>query len=73
MILRYLKGTTALGIFYKKRENNLRLTTFIDSGYAEDLDDRRSTSRLMFMMRSGVVSWSSNKQTIIALLTTGAE
>lgn len=39
-ILRYLKGTTELGIFYKKGEGISKLLAFTDSGYAGDLDDR---------------------------------
>lgn len=42
-IMRYLKGTSELEIFYDRRgEGNL--IAFTDSDYAGDLDDRRSTS-----------------------------
>lgn len=56
IILRYLKGTTDLGIFYKKGESNLRLTAFIDIDYVGDLDDRRNTSGFVFMMGLGAIS-----------------
>ncbi|XP_050918924.1 secreted RxLR effector protein 161-like [Lathyrus oleraceus] len=59
--LRYLKGTTELGILYTKNEGFSKLLAFTDSGYAGDLDDRRSTSGYVFMIGSGVVSWSSKK------------
>lgn len=72
-ILRYLKGTTDHGIFYRKGENILKLTAFTDSDYAGDLDDRRSTSGSVFMLGSGAVSWSSKKQPVVALSTTEAE
>ena len=72
-ILRYLKGTTDLGIFYKKGESSLRIMAFTDSDYACDLDDRRSTSGFMFMLGSRVVSWSSKKQSVVALSTTEAK
>jgi hypothetical protein len=72
-ILRYLKGTTDFGILYKKGESRLSLMAFTDSDYAGDLDDRRSTSGFVFMMGSGAVSWSSKKQTVVALSTTEAE
>ncbi|XP_058759847.1 secreted RxLR effector protein 161-like [Vicia villosa] len=55
-ILRYLKGTTELGIFYKKGEENVKLLVFTDSGHANDLDDRRSTSGYMLKIGHGVVS-----------------
>ena len=61
-ILRYLKGTIDLWIFYKKGESSLRIMAFTDSDYADNLDDRRSTSGFVFMLGSGAVSWSSKKQ-----------
>lgn len=72
-ILRYLKGTTDLGIFYKKGGSNMKLMAFTDNDYAGDLDDRRSTSGFVFMLGSGAVSWSSKKQYVVALSTTEAE
>jgi hypothetical protein len=71
-ILRYLRGTTELGIFYKKggREG---LIGYTDSDYAGDLEDRKSTSGYAFMMGSGAVAWSSRKQPIVTLSTTEAE
>lgn len=39
-VLRYLRGTTNLGIFYKKGGND-KLVAFIDSDYAGDLEDRK--------------------------------
>lgn len=41
--MRYLKGTIDHGIFYKKGDSSLKLLAFMDSDYASDLDDRRST------------------------------
>ena len=72
-ILRYLKGTTGFGIFYRKEESSLKLVAFTDSDYAGDLDDRRSTSGYVIMMGYGAVSWSSKKQSVVALSTTEAE
>ena len=43
-VLRYLKGTVDLGVFYRK-EGNGELIAYTDSDYAGDQDDRRSTSR----------------------------
>lgn len=74
-ILRYVQGTTNLGILFKKGENknSLRLVAYTDSDYAGDLDDRKSTSRYVFMLGSGVVSWCPKKQSVVALSTTEAE
>jgi hypothetical protein len=56
-IFRCLKGTADYGIL-NKRDRNSSLIGFSDSDYAGDLDDRKSTSRLVFMLNSRVVSWS---------------
>ena len=72
-ILMYLKGTTELGILYKKEEGNVKLLAFTDSGYASDLDDMRSTSSYVFRIGHGAMSWSSKKQPVVTLFTTEAE
>ncbi|WVY89510.1 hypothetical protein V8G54_035024 [Vigna mungo] len=71
-ILRYLKGTTELGIFYKKG-GNTNVLAYSDSDFAGDLDDRRSTSGSVFLLGFGAVSWSSKKQPIVTLSTTEVE
>ncbi|KAL9429389.1 hypothetical protein AB3S75_031241 [Citrus x aurantiifolia] len=71
-IMRYLKGTTELGVFYKKGGNE-GLVGYTDSNYAGDLNDRKSTSGYVFMLGSGAVAWSSKKQPIVTLSTTEAE
>ncbi|KAL0560852.1 hypothetical protein IC582_001266 [Cucumis melo] len=68
-ILRYIKGTPDLGILYQ-RKRKLNFVGFSDSDYAGDLNDRKSTSGYVFMLGSGVISWSSKKQPIV---TTEAE
>ena len=71
-ILRYVRGTTELGIQYK-RQGEKKLVAFVDSDYAGDSDDRKSTSGYVFMLGGGVVSWASKKQPIVTLSTTEAE
>lgn len=71
-ILRYLRGTSSYGIFYKRGEKS-DLLGFTDSDYVGDLDYRKSTSGYVFMLGSGAVSWSSRKQEIVTLSTTEAE
>nr|KYP32050.1 Retrovirus-related Pol polyprotein from transposon TNT 1-94 [Cajanus cajan] len=72
-LLRYVKGTTELGIFYKTEGRSTSLIAYTDSNYAGDLDDRRSTSGLVLVMGSGAVSWASKKKPIVSLSTTEAE
>jgi len=71
-VLRYLKRTVDYGIFYKKNGNK-QLVAFIDSDYAGDIEDKKSTTGYVFMMSGGAVSWSSKKQPIVTLSTTEAE
>jgi len=61
-VLRYLKGTSDFGIFYKKGGSD-DLVAYADSDYAGDLEDRKSTPGYVFLISSGAVSWSSKKQT----------
>ncbi|XP_047316820.1 secreted RxLR effector protein 161-like [Impatiens glandulifera] len=72
-ILKYLKGTMNLGIFYKKGSQPEELEAYIDTDYAGDSDDRKSTSGYAFLLSSGVVALSSKKQPIVTLSTTEAE
>lgn len=71
-VLRYLKGTLELGIFYKKG-SELNLQAYTDSDYAGDVDDRKSTSGYVFLMSGGAVCWSSRKQEVVTLSSTEAE
>lgn len=71
-IHRYLKGTSGAGILYIRGKGKW-LTTYYDSDYAGDLDDRKSTNGFVFMLSDGAISWSSKKQPIVTLFTTKAD
>ena len=71
-ILRYLKGTSEHGIYYKRGEDMEGIVAYFDSDYAGDFDDRKSTSGYVFMMGSGAVAWCSKKQAVVTLSTTEA-
>ena len=71
-ILRYVKGTIYYGIHFKSNLNN-NFSLFNDADFAGDPDTRKSTSGYVFMMSSGAVSWSSEKQRSVALSTTESE
>jgi hypothetical protein len=68
-VLRYVKGTIGFGVFYKKGGNH-ELLGYTDSDYTGDQNERKSTSRYMFLMSSGAVSWSSKKQPLMVTLST---
>ena len=42
-ILRYVRGTFDLGVFYTKGDDS-KMVGYTDSDYAGDIDDRKSTS-----------------------------
>lgn len=73
-VLRYLQGTKDLVLVYRGVEN-LDVVGYSDADYAGclDQDDLKSTSRYVFMMAGGVVSWKSVKQTITISSTMEAE
>ncbi|XP_019052684.1 PREDICTED: uncharacterized protein LOC109114472 [Nelumbo nucifera] len=60
-ILRYVKGSPAYGLMYKKG-GDFVLRGFTDADWAGDAVDRRSTSGYCFSLGSAVVSWCSKKQ-----------
>ena len=70
-ILRYLKGTSDYVLCY--RGKNLRLAGYSDADWAGDLDQRKSTSGYAFLLNDCAISWSSKKQSCIALSTMEAK
>lgn len=65
-VLRYLKGTIDFGLKYAD-SFDLEMTCYLDSDWAGNPDDRRSTICYTFSIRSGIVSWSSKKQRTVSL------
>ncbi|KAK4394695.1 Retrovirus-related Pol polyprotein from transposon TNT 1-94 [Sesamum angolense] len=54
-------------------QNDPLVVGYVDSDYAGDLDDRRSTSGYVFTLGGGIICWKSTVQSIVALFTTEAE
>lgn len=71
-VLRYLRGTANHGIYYDRNGGNV-LHGFADADYAGDMDSRRSTSGIVFMLNGGPIQWMSKKQATVALSTTESE
>ncbi|KAK6125632.1 hypothetical protein DH2020_040630 [Rehmannia glutinosa] len=73
-ILRYLKGSQEVGLWYPKEENdNFSLKSYSDSDYAGNIDDRKSTSGSCQFLGDCLVSWFSKKQNCVSLSTAEAE
>ena len=49
------------------------LIGYADADWADDSEDRHSTTGNLFLMAEGPVSWLSKKQAIVALSTSEAE
>jgi len=71
-IFRYLKGTTNLGLLYKK-SSDYKLVGFCDADYAGDRIERNSTSGNCQFLGENLISWASKRQATIALSTAEAE
>ena len=71
-ILRYLKGTSNLGLLYRE-DTPAEITGYSDADWASDVGDRKSTSGYVFLLGGTAISWRSGKQTCVALSTAEAE
>jgi len=71
-IFKYLKGTTNLGLLYKK-SLDYKLVGFCDADYAGDRIERKSTSGNCQFHGDNLISWASKRQATIAMSTTEAE
>ncbi|GKA02511.1 hypothetical protein Tco_0675176 [Tanacetum coccineum] len=71
-IFRYIKGTTHLGLWYPKGMG-VETIVYVNSDYAIDYVDRKSTSGVCTFMGCCLTSWFSKKQTDLAISTTEVE
>jgi hypothetical protein len=72
-ILRYLVGTCNYGITYWRSQTpHMPILGFADTTFT-NADDKKSTTRLVFLNRGGAVLWKSKCQMLSALFTTEAE
>jgi len=71
-IFQYLQGTLQFKLHFKGLSPQ-DLVGYYDADWAGDLEDRKSTTRFVFMMGGGAISWSSKRQPIITLSMTKAK
>jgi hypothetical protein len=72
-ILRYISGTARYGCCYKRGAGAPKLVGFSDSDFAGDKDDHKSSTGTVFFLGSSAVTWASQKQKIVTLLSCEAE
>jgi len=71
-ILRYVQHTLDMGLVFK-RQGSLEAVGFTDADFAGCLDTRKSTTGWVFLMGGAAISWSSKRQSSVALSTCEAE
>ena len=71
-IFKYLKGTTNLGLCYRK-SREYKLVGYYDADFAGDRIERKSTYGSCQFLGDNLISWSSKRQSTIALSTAEAE
>ncbi|KAA0039316.1 retrovirus-related Pol polyprotein from transposon TNT 1-94 [Cucumis melo var. makuwa] len=72
-VIRYVKGTSDFGVKFTRGKEYFKLIGFSNNDWGGSVDDMRSTSGYCFTLGSGIFSWSSKKQEIVAQSTTEAE
>jgi hypothetical protein len=72
-VLRYVKSTRNFGISYLGLEKRQKVEGYVDSDYAGDRTDRKSTYRAIFMFLGGLLAWWSRKQQSVSTSTTKVE
>jgi hypothetical protein len=70
-VLKYLKRTIDLGLFYSKFP--VVLAGYLDASWITSTSDNKSTSGYVFTLGGGVISWASKKQTCISHSTMESE
>ncbi|CAM8926278.1 unnamed protein product [Rhodiola kirilowii] len=74
-ILRYLRGTSDMGLFFKGTNGvqNGELVGYADAGYLSDPHKAISQTGYLFMYGGTAISWRSTKQTLVATSSNHAE
>jgi hypothetical protein len=72
-LLRYIAGTLHYGCKYKRSTGEPLLLGYSDADFAGDVDDRKSTSGMIFRFKGNTICWQSQKQKVVALSSCEAE
>ncbi|KAL0353420.1 UNVERIFIED_CONTAM: Retrovirus-related Pol polyprotein from transposon RE2 [Sesamum angustifolium] len=71
-VLRYLKGTSSLGLFFSA-QNSLQPTVYTDASWTSCPESRRSITGFCIFLGSSLVSWKTKKQSPVSRSSAEAE
>ncbi|XP_019255434.1 PREDICTED: uncharacterized protein LOC109234046 [Nicotiana attenuata] len=71
-MLRYLKGTLDLGLFYSS-SRNFSVQAYSDNDWAACPDTRRSVTGFCIFLGDSLIGWKSKKQLVVSLSSAEAE
>jgi hypothetical protein len=71
-VLRYIRGAINYGLRYIA-SSDIQLHGFTNSDWARSAEERKSTSRMCFILGSTMISWGSRKHKSVVLSTVEAE
>lgn len=76
-VLRYLAGTPSAGLVFGGRgstsDRDIVISAYSDSDWGSDPSDRKSVTGWIAKLNGDVISWSSKKQSLVALSSCEAE
>ncbi|XP_031357909.1 uncharacterized protein LOC116181661 isoform X3 [Photinus pyralis] len=73
-VLRYLKLTENLGLKFTKNNNSvIQLNAYVDSDFANNIQDRKSISGYVIKINNNAVCWQTKKQNVVALSSAESE
>jgi hypothetical protein len=72
-LLRYVAGTIDYGLAYTRGDAEFQLVGYNDNDMAGDVDDRKSTSGILYFLGGSPIAWQSQKQRVVALSSCEAE
>jgi hypothetical protein len=70
--MRYLRGTSNLGLFYQG-SNKPEILGYADFGFRTDVTAGKSETGYIFLKNGAPISWKSTKQTVTTTSTNHAE
>ena len=71
-VLKYLKGTPSLGLYYGKTTDN-KLVAYSDADWGSCTDTRKSLTGYCVFLGKSLISWKTKKQATVSRSSTEAE